>query len=79
MREKHACSQPPRKLEPADTTANKRGDGPTVQLCGDNEAVGKWINGKNSLEQKSNIKKHWDDSENLAPMMEKEDRPTLSR
>ena len=29
-----------------------REDGPAVQLCGDSEVVGKWINGKNSLRQK---------------------------
>ena len=73
------CSpSPPRKLGPADATVYTREDGPTVQLCGDSEVVGKWINGKNSLGQKYQEK--WDDSANFAPMVEKEEsQPYLFR
>ena len=40
-----------KRLEPADATKNTREEGPTVQLCGDSEVVGKWINGRYSLGQ----------------------------
>ena len=48
----YAGSKPPRELGPADATVYTREDGPTVQLCGDSEVVGKWMNGKNSLGRK---------------------------
>ena len=51
-RVKQAGSKPPRKLGPADASVFTREDGPTVQLCGHSEVVGKCINGKNSLRQK---------------------------
>ena len=41
---------------PADATVYTREDGPKVQLCGDSDVVGKWINGKNSLGQKYQVK-----------------------
>ena len=63
-----AGSKPPMKLGPADASVYTREDGTTVQLCGDSEVVGKWINGKNSLGQ--TYQEKWDDSE---PMVGKED------
>ena len=33
----------------ADTIIHMREEGPTVQLCGDSEVAGKWINGQYSL------------------------------
>ena len=42
----------PRILGPADKTIHIREEGPTVQLCGDSEVAGKWINGQYALGQK---------------------------
>ena len=46
---KQAGSKPSRELDALDATVHTREEDPAVQLCGDNEVVGKWINGKNSL------------------------------
>ena len=53
---KQTGSKPSRELGPADATFCTREDGLTVQLCGDCEVVGKWINGKNSLGKKDQEK-----------------------
>ena len=50
---KQEGSEPPRKLGTTDATVYTREDGPTVQLCGGSDVVGKCINGKNSLGQVS--------------------------
>ena len=49
---KNIDDKTPRVLGAADTTAHTREEGPTVQLCGDSEVAGKWINGQYSLGQK---------------------------
>ena len=69
-----AGSKPPMKLGPADATIYTREDGFTVQLCGDSEVVGKWINGKNFLGQ--TYQENLDDSE---PMVEKKMANPISK
>ena len=39
-KKKEVDEKTPRDLEPADTIIHTRGEGPTVQLCGDNEVAG---------------------------------------
>ena len=57
-------------LRPADTTIHTREEGPTVQLCGDNEVASKWVNGPCSLGQKY-------PQENPVLMLEKKDPQQL--
>ena len=62
----------PRVLGPADTIIHTREEGPTVQLCGDSEVAGKWINGQHSvaLEHRGKMV----ESQNIVFMVVEEDR-----
>ena len=70
-RKTQAGLKTPRKLRPAAATIYTREDGPIVQLCGDSEVVGKWINGRTVWDR--SIRKNWADSKKHAPMVKKED------
>ena len=69
---KKVGSNAPRELGPTDTVVHTRDEGLTVQLCGDSEVVGKWINGKPSLGQKYHGKFSKIQKKNAVRMIEKE-------
>ena len=48
---KAECKEP-RVVGPPDTSMHIRGEGPTIQLCGDRNVAEKWVNCHFAMEQK---------------------------
>ena len=70
-RKNKAKDKAPRILGPADKTIHIREERLTVQLRGDSEVAGKWINGQHALGQEYN---GWPNSEDIILLVEKKNR-----